>query len=135
MKGDDTRIVASIRQVLERQRTATPENFLFISFSEKVCAELKRQLPSYKVYWLTDARATVARICETLKRLGADGVDVCYDSKVHDAAFIRAVRAAGYSFHVWTIDDPALAAEALSRGVETVTTNRAQYILSRMNGN
>ena len=135
VKGKDTHVVAAIRKVLESQSVATPENFLFIAFSQDVCIELKRQLPSYKVYWLTGSKgATEKVIIDTLRRIGADGVDIAYNSDLHTKHFIRRIQEAGYSFHVWTIDDPAKAAEAFSRGVDTVTTNRAKYILDALVG-
>ena len=133
IKGGDLRVVAKIKKVLEGQQIATPANFLFISFDEKICAEMKRKMPAYRVYWLpSNISLTAEDICRTLKRLGADGVDVCYDGKIHDAEFIRKVHDAGYSFHVWTVDDPKKAREAFSRGVDTLTTNRAQFILDQL---
>ncbi len=78
---------------------------------------------------------TAESICGTLKRLGADGVNICYDGKSHDAAFIRKIHDAGFAFHVWTIDDPRKASEAFSRGVDTLTTNRAQFILDQFKKN
>ncbi len=135
VKGGDARVVAAIRKVLESQSVATPGNFLFISFSEGVCAELKRQLPSYRVYWITGNKgATEKSIIDTLGRIGADGVDIAYSSDLHTEQFIRRIHEAGYSFHVWTVDDPAKAAEAFARGVDTVTTNRAKYILDALGG-
>ena len=107
-------------------------NFLFIAFNKKVCAELKRQMPAYRVYWVTSGENLTAEdICRTLKRLGADGVDISYDGKIHDAAFIRKIHDAGYSFNIWTVDDPQEASEAFSRGIDTLTTNRAQFILNQ----
>ena len=135
VKGKDTQVVPAIRKVLESQNMATPENFLFIAFSQDVCKELKRQLPAYKVYWLTGSGgATEKVIIDTLGRLGADGVDISYNSELHTEGFIRRIHEAGYSFHVWTLDDPVKVAEAFSRGVDTVTTNRAKYILDALGG-
>ena len=78
----------------------------------------------------TDAHfpaASVARAGGTVY-LRADGVDIHYPGVV-DAAYVSAVKAAGFSFHVWTVDDPALARRAFEIGVDTLTTNRAKFIL------
>lgn len=127
--GSGVKIVPHIREILAKQQQATPKNFLFISFSQEICAELKRVMPEYRVYWLTGGKTSAEKILETLKACRADGVDVKFNLELHDAAFIRAIHDAGYSFHVWTIDDPAMAAKAFARGVDTLTTNRAKFIL------
>lgn len=140
VKGEDPAIVPAIAAVLASQRTATPENLLFIAFSRKLCAEFKRLLPRYKVYWLTSGRNASGgkipadKIIATLKRLGADGVDVKYRSEYHDEAFVREIKSAGYSFHVWTVDRAEMAREALARGADTVTTNRAKRLFDELNG-
>jgi len=56
------------------------------------------------------------------------GVDMKFVPEVVTAEYVRAIRDAGFEFHAWTIDDPNLAREAFRRGVQTVTTNRAQYL-------
>lgn len=133
VKGGDAAVnwVEGIRKLVDAEARATPETVLFICFSAKTCAELKRRMPEFKVYWLTsrlDADAVLAK----LESCGADGVDIRYDSEKHTEEYIGRIRSAGYEFHVWTVDDPAKAAEALSRGAQTVTTNRAKYILDTL---
>jgi glycerophosphoryl diester phosphodiesterase len=48
---------------------------------------------------------------------------------VIDAAFVKTVKDAGFSFHVWTIDDLETAKTAFAVGAETLTTNRAKGLL------
>ena len=48
---------------------------------------------------------------------------------VIDAAYVKKVHDAGFEFHVWTVDDPKLAQQAFAAGVDSLTTNRAKYIL------
>ena len=143
VKGDNPEWVPYIKSEFAKNEKAHPRNVLFISFGEKVCAELKRQMPEYRVYWLTGCRKRVKgeadrakwpvrapeEIVAKLRELGADGVDISFDPAVIDAAYVKAVKDAGYSFHVWTIDDPACARLAFSVGADTLTTNRAKYIL------
>jgi len=144
VKGHDPRYVPYIRAALDREPKATPETVLFITFDEAVCRELKRQLPDYKAMILlgsvpvekdgakTYRAPTLDETLAAIRRSQADGVDILYRSEVHTPAFIQAVRDAGYEFHVWTIDDPAVAAEAYARGAQTVTTNRALAILEAL---
>lgn len=140
VKNDDPSWVPYIKDVFARQTNATPKNVLFITFGPRLCAELKRQMPEYKAYWLTPARrgwsvgtepVTAEYIIESLRKTGADGVDCQYDPEIVTADLVRSVRNAGYEFHVWTIDDYGSMTEAFARGVQTVTTNRAKVLLER----
>ena len=127
-------IVPHIKKVFAAQKTATPKNVLFIAFNAKTCKALKTQMPEYKVLWLTWAKhrrgakkpVTADEILTVLRNTGSDGVDCHYDPKVVSADFIKAIRGAGYEFHVWTVDELADTVEAFRRGVQTVTTNCAK---------
>ena len=142
VKGNDPSWVPYIKDVFAKQSNASPRNVLFISFGDEVCAELKRQMPEYRVYWLTGGKSradkaagvpartyTAEDIIAILERLGVDGVDMFFNPKTVTADFIKKVRLAGFMFHVWTIDDLETARLAFSRGAETVTTNCAKKIL------
>lgn len=130
-------IVPYIKEIFEKQTKATPENTLFISFNSASCKALKRQMPQYKVYWLTSSRhrrvegkpaVTVDEILRALRETGADGVDCHYAPDIVTKEMISAVRKAGYEFHVWTIDKLGDAREAVRRGAQTVTTNCAKAL-------
>ena len=130
VKGNIPEWVPYIKEELSRAPNVNPGNVLFISFSDNVCAELKRLMPEYKVYFLTVAgECPVDKLVAKLREIGADGVDISFDPKIIDRTFVEAVKKAGFSFHVWTVDDPALARTAFDVGADTLTTNRAKYIL------
>ena len=119
-------IVPYIKDVFEAQANATPSNVLFISFNESSCRALKEQMPDYKVYWLKSGSMTAANLIAKLQSLGVDGVDYCYSASITTAGFISAVRAAGFEFHVWTVNTLDTTLEAFARGAQTVTTDCAQ---------
>lgn len=128
-------IVPYIRDIFAKQTKATPKNTLFISFNRKSCAELKRLMPEYRVFLLTGARhgwkkeakpITPEYVLKALKETKADGVDCAFDPEVITADFIKAVRDAGYEFHVWTVDHLDQSLLAFARGAQTVTTNCAK---------
>lgn len=138
VKGNNPGWVPYIKDVFARQSNATPRNVLFISFGARVCAELKRQMPEYRTYWLTSARMgkggnatpiTVEHVLKVLKETGVDGVDCQFIPGVITSEFVKTVKDAGYEFHMWTIDDAKTAELAFERGADTVTTNRAQGIM------
>ena len=130
-----------------KQSNATPKNTLFISFGDDVCAELKRQMPEYRVYWLTGGKSSTKKeaggtartytaedIIAILRKLGVDGVDIRFNPETITADFIKKVHDAGFMFHVWTIDELEKAKLAFSRGAETVTTNCAKKMLDEFKG-
>lgn len=128
-------IVPHVKSIFAAQRNATPKNTLFISFNKASCRAIKDAMPDFKVYWLTSCRhkdlpdkppVTAAEIIAALRDTGADGVDCRYERDVVTADMIKAVRSAGYEFHVWTLDKLDDTLEAFRRGAQTVTTNCAE---------
>lgn len=135
VKGDNPSWVPCIKKAFAKEPKATPDTVLFIAFGRKVCAELKRQMPEFKTYWLTAIRSfddgvcretTADEIVTTCRMLGVDGVDARYIPEIVTADFIKTVHEAGLEFHVWTVDIFKDMVEAFSRGVDTVTTNCAK---------
>lgn len=130
VKGDDPSWVPYIKDEVVRAKNVNPENVLFISFGEKICMALKRTMPEYKVYFLTGARRfTAEKLVDKLRELGVDGVDIGFDEKVVDKRYVDVVKASGFSFHVWTVDDLEEAKKAFAAGADTLTTNCAKKIL------
>ena len=131
-------IVPVIKAILSSQNNATPDNVLFICFSQSVCKAVKDILPEYTVYWLVCAKKddggasrpiTVDEVVAGARAAAADGVDMQFDPDVVDEAFVAAVKKAGLSFHVWTVDDLSHALRAFAVGADTVTTNCAKDLV------
>ena len=138
VKGNDPAWAPYIKAVFDRQTNANPGNVLFITFGDRIAKALKAAMPEYKLYVLMGARRnwdsksvswTAEEVLARLRETGADGIDICFDPKVHDAAFVSAIKAAGYEFHVWTIDNLEKAEKAFAVGAQTVTTNCAKKLL------
>lgn len=124
--------VEPVARVLAAQRRAHAGNVLFISFHAEVCAALKKRLPRYKVLWLSETRnargaaVSPTDVAATLRRIGADGVDMHFDPAIHDEAYIRAVHDAGFEFHAWVVNHPMKPLLAFCRGADSVTTDCAR---------
>ena len=144
VKGGDAAVawVPTIRKVFASEPKATPDTVLLECFSDKVCAELKKAMPEYKVYWLTVGKggkrgdkahssASAAELIATLRACHADGVNVRFNYEAHDAAFVKQIKDAGFEFHVWVINDLKSAKRAFAIGADTLTTDRAKWILDR----
>ena len=128
-------IVPYIKKVFATQKNATSKNTLFISFEKATCKALKKQMPEFKVYWLTSSKhwktpghppVTAKDVIAAMRETGADGVDCHYAPDVVTAEMVAEVRKAGYEFHVWTVDRLEDTEEAFRRGAQTVTTNCAE---------
>ena len=155
VKGGDAAVswVPEIRRVLAKSPAASPETVLFICFSEATCAELKRLIPEYKVYWLyfpckygrswvadprklgiaPKRRISAEEAIATVRACKADGIDVCFNNvderELLTAEYFRKVHDAGLDVAVWTIDSIDKAREAFRRGADTITTNKAKKLL------
>ena len=135
VKGNDPSWVPYIKAEMEKAANVNPGNVLFISFGDKVCAELKRVMPEYRVYFLTGAKKfTAAALVGRLRELGVDGVDISFDPEVITAEYVRTVKDAGFSFHVWTVDDLEKAKTAFAVGADTLTTNCAKKLMDEHGG-
>ena len=135
VKGNNPSWVPYIKAEIERAKNVNPGNVLFISFGDKICAALKQAMPEYKVYFLTGSnKFAVGDLVAKLRELGVDGVDIRFDEKVIDARYVETVKAAGFSFHVWTVDDLERAKKAFAVGADTLTTNCAKKILDGYEG-
>ena len=73
-------------------------------------------------------KAEVAKAKNVNPGNGVDGVDISFDPEVITADYVRSVKDAGFSFHVWTIDDLETARKAFAVGADTLTTNCAKKI-------
>ena len=143
IKGNCPSWAPYIKAEIDKAKNVNPGNVLFITFGKDIAASLKRTMPEYRTYWLTGARKAIPGVgdrrkwpaitaeetIDTLRKLGVDGLDVGFDPEIIDAQFARKVKAAGFSFHVWTIDDLETAEKAFAVGAETLTTNRAKGLL------
>ena len=136
-----TEIVPYIKKAVESQRNATPKNMAFISFDREICRALRKAMPKYEVLWIIcshkdldrpdDCKGpayTAEEVIALLKDANLTGVDMVGDMSVVTDAFIRKVKAAGFTFGVWTVDDTKAARIFLEHGVDAVTTNRSREI-------
>ena len=136
------KIVPYIKKVFDSQKKANPENTLFISFNPDSCVALKKAMPEYKVYLLLNCKTSWRKDSKPLKletvlaklnKYKPDGLDLRFDPEIVTDEWFKAVKDAGFEFHVWTLDDLDVALEAFKRGAQTVTTNCAKKLLDEYN--
>jgi glycerophosphoryl diester phosphodiesterase len=105
-----------------------------ISFSFEACAEAKKALPKNKVYFLSGfkkSKPKVATLIGQAREAGLDGLDVD-GRKLSEAGAGKQIKAADLEFHVYTIDEVALAKRLIKEGVDGLTTNRPQWLREQL---
>jgi len=113
-----------------------PEQTIVIAFDEHVVAATKEQIPEINAYWLTGYKEkmtggykpSLETVLSTLRRVKADGLDTNANEKVVDEEFVRQLRDAGMEFHIWTVNDPQVAARFRKLGVDSITTDRPAFL-------
>lgn len=125
-------IVDPLAEVLSAS-SFPPEQVRIISFDADVVTAAKQRLPRYKAYWITSFKRDTAtdrwtpevdELIFQLGRSGADGLDCKAVPQVITPDFARAIQAAGYELHLWTINTYEAAALYLPLGVVSITTDR-----------
>jgi glycerophosphoryl diester phosphodiesterase len=120
-----------------RQSGLRPEQIVVIAFNAEVIARTRELMPELKAYWLLSYKfneetqawsPSFDKILETLGRINAHGLSTHGNQKVVDENFVKKLRAAGYEFHVWTIDDAESAQYFYELGADSITTNRPGFI-------
>lgn len=114
-----------------------PEQIVIIAFNAETVARVRDRLPDIKTCWLVgykkdettgEWKPGLDEILATLGRIRAHGLSTQANAEVVDEAFVRRLRAAGYEFHVWTVDEPDLARRFRDLGADSITTNRPAFI-------
>jgi glycerophosphoryl diester phosphodiesterase len=124
-------VPALLRGIVESGLDAS--QIVVISFNAKVIRELKKQAPGFKACWLSSFEKSspldpgTAEVLATLRDIKADGFSSKADERL-DPGYIDAIRAAGFEYHCWTVDDPELARRFLGLGAESITTNRPEFL-------
>ncbi len=115
-----------------------PEQIIFISFHANTIETIENRVPFMRTHWLTSYKKnektnqwnpTSESVATTVRRIGTDGLGSKALPKVVDEAFLNEFRKTGASeFHVWTVDDPAIARKYRAWGAWAITTNRPGWL-------
>ena len=105
-------IVGTVRDLGHLDRT------IFISFTPENLVTLRQICPEAKMQ-LLDSKFT-PEVLDFMKLYRA-GADLHWKCATKEA--VEAVHAEGLEFNVWTVDDPAVAAQMIDLGVDYITSN------------
>jgi glycerophosphoryl diester phosphodiesterase len=132
-------ILPELERVLRRSRLR-PAQTVLIGFGYETMVQARQRFPEVTVHWLSsfqrqgDSGAFTPTVDDLIRRAKAGkftGLSVNYRGPV-DAAFVGAVKAAGLQCHVWTVDDPEAARRLRSAGVDSITTNRPEWLREQL---
>ncbi|GAB5439675.1 MAG: glycerophosphodiester phosphodiesterase [Fuerstiella sp.] len=113
------------------------DQITIISFNRDVIRQCRERMPQFSANWLTGYKQdkqtkvwspTLDEILSDLKQTNATGLGTQGNRSVIDAEFLKAVRDAGFGFHVWTINEPEDARYFEGLGVDSITTDRPAVI-------
>ena len=127
LKGDGANnLVQHVVAAVQAQPLATSNRVVFIAFDTSLISAIRTALPDYQAWLLlNNGTYTGANLISRIEACNATGVDIDYQASVCvSAADVAAVKAAGYSFAVWTCDSDDTAFTLAQNGVEEITTNR-----------
>lgn len=131
-------VPALVRAV--RAANKSPEQLPVISFKSETIAEVKKQLPQHKAYWLVSFKQdeqsgrwspSLDEVLKTAKEIGADGLDLSWKGPWDDE-FVKRIRDAQLELYVWTVDDPQVARRFMQYGVDGITTNNAAFMRDQL---
>jgi glycerophosphoryl diester phosphodiesterase len=113
-----------------------PSSAQVICFQKDVIAQVKRTIPNINAYWLTSYKKgktgrftpTPKSVLSTLLSIKADGLDTNANLSVVDAAMVKSLRDANLAVHAWTVNDAPTARRLRDLGVDSITTDRPDYI-------
>lgn len=117
-----------------------PEQTVVIGFSRKTMEAVKLHLPNLEVYWIVDIKpnlkasgssAFVDELIRQAKESHLDGLDLSADESI-DRRFATAIRDAGLTLAVWTINDASLARRMVEAGVQGITTDRPGWMREQL---
>lgn len=116
-----------------------PEQLVIITFNYETAKAARKTFPHLKTYWLvgwskdkvTGEFPVFEDILAKAKAANVNGLDLNFNWPL-DKEKIQRLRSAGLEWHVWTVDDPAKAKELVAAGVDSITTNRPEFLRDQL---
>jgi glycerophosphoryl diester phosphodiesterase len=131
-------IIPALQADLKKSKLK-PEQTTIITFNYDSAVASKKTFPNLKTYWLVgyakdkttgkypDLNETIARA----KAANVDGLDLNFNWPLTKENVAK-IKSNGLECHVWTVDDPVKARELVDAGVDSITTNRPQWLREQL---
>jgi len=131
-------VLPGLARVIEAS-SKPPQQLPIITFSYEVAKQAKALLPAHEVSFLYDWKkdkdtgkpVTPEQLIAMAKAAKLDGLSVKHTGPI-TAEYVMKVKAAGFKFYVWTVEDAAIARRMLDAGVDAITTNRPEWLRNQL---
>lgn len=127
-------IVPELVRVL-KAANRKPAETAIISFSDAVVSAMKQARPDLKAYWIVSLAPkkdqpppAAEELIAKGTKANADGLDLSATPEVLTPEYARKLKAAGFKLYAWTVNDPDLARKMIALGVESITTDRPEWL-------
>lgn len=116
------------------------EQVEFIGFDLHTMRLTKERFPQHRVLWLLDLdyrwinrifKPSIKKAIKKVKKYHLDGLNV-WAGKMLDESLVGQVNDAQILLYCWTVDDLEHARNLISWGIDAITTNRAQWLKTRL---
>ena len=140
VKENDERVLPAMLREIDAAGVPH-EQIVMISFHKEIVTASKLRMPDIKTLWLTSFSEENGGVSPTpeetiafLKEAKADGIDAHALEKAFDAAYIKALKDAGFHVAVWTVDDAGTAERYAAMGVDSITSDCAAKLRALLKG-
>jgi glycerophosphoryl diester phosphodiesterase len=131
-------IIPALEKELKKAK-AKPEQLVIITFNYESATAAKKTFPQLKTYWLVSyakdkVTGKLPELEETIAKAKAakvDGLDLNFNWPLTTAT-VGKIKGAGLECHVWTVDDGEKARELAAAGVDSITTNRPEFLRAEL---
>jgi glycerophosphoryl diester phosphodiesterase len=132
-------ILPELKSILKRVHLS-PEQVTLIGLELTTMSSLKKHLARHEVCWVCEMERdsekgtwepSVDEMVAKGVQFGMDGLDVFACEGV-DRTFVQKVQGAGMKLYVWTVNDPAEARRLCQAGVDGITTDRPQWLRTKL---
>ncbi len=111
----------------------------FIGFNLKTLKLLKGQLPKYECFLLYQMKfpffiKSIESLIKLVRKANLDGLDLYYKT-LKTKADVEKIKNSGLELFVWTVNDPNAAKKLVEWGVDGITTDKAQWLREKLEGN
>ncbi|MFC2103962.1 glycerophosphodiester phosphodiesterase family protein [Bacteroidota bacterium] len=107
-----------------------------ISFKLKTLIEVRKQLPTFPIYWILEFdgfgirkifRSSLNEIILKAVNYNFTGLDLGVRQTLK-VDTIRQIKSTGLKLYVWTVNNPTIAKSLFDKGVDGITTDRAGWL-------
>lgn len=128
-------IVPALIKVVQQEKFAGIEKAI-ISFDRDVIEQCKQEMPEVRAYWITAFTPsaahgwvpTTAEILETIRQIGADGLDCQAHREAVNEELVQQLHQRGLELHNWTVNDGDEAVRLQKLGGKSLTSDRPDWI-------